>query len=80
MASSYLFWLLKENRKQEFHRLASLIFNRNPKDPIGLWFSGIALLEDPVSAGEGIGRMRHAIELGIERMIPVDEEIKQQIL
>ena len=80
LASSYLFWLLKENRKQEFHRLASLIFNRNPKDPIGLWFSGIALLEDPVSADEGIGRMRHAIELGIERMIPVDEEIKQQIL
>jgi hypothetical protein len=76
---SYLLWLLRENRQQEFSRWALLLFNKNPEDPVGLWFSGIALLSDPSESGKSLKRMRLAIDRGIERMMPIDDKFKRAL-
>ncbi|MEO5336392.1 MAG: hypothetical protein H7841_05815 [Magnetospirillum sp. WYHS-4] len=80
LAAPYLLWLLKENRAGEFAAWANLLFERNPNDKVAIWFAGIALLEDPARAEEGLRRMRQAMEMGIERVIPVDPSIKEELL
>lgn len=80
LAISYLLWLLRENREQEFSQLALRLHEMNPEDPVGLWFSGIALLGDPRQARAGLLRMRRGLEEGIERMVPVDDALKAQVM
>jgi hypothetical protein len=79
LAAGYLLWLFKEGREDEFNRWSSKIYEMDRKSPVGLWFSGIALSANPTRGHEGIARMRQAIRAGIERIIPVEDELKQQL-
>jgi hypothetical protein len=79
LAAGYLLWLLKEGREAEFLRWSSKIYEMDRQSPVGLWFSGIALSANPARAQEGVARMRKGLREGIERIIPVDDELKQQL-
>lgn len=79
LAAPYLLWLLKEGKEATLRGWANRLFVRDPEDPVGLWFSGIALLGDASRAPLGIGRMKKALSLGIERFIPVEESIKEEL-
>ena len=59
--------------------LASRILAADRGDPVGLWFSGTVLIATPETAAEGITRMRRALDLGLERVMPVDAALKNQI-
>ena len=79
LAASYLLWLLKENRLDEFSEFSGKLYAMDSSDPVGLWFSGIDLLGRQETAEAGLGRMQLALKLGIERFIPVDDQLKQQL-
>jgi len=80
LAASYLLWLLKENRIDKFSELAARLYRQNPKDPIALWFTGIDLIGTDKTLEEGVIRMRKAIDLGIERLMPIDQDLKKQLI
>jgi len=79
LAASYLLWLLKENRLDEFSEFSAKLYAMDSSDPVGLWFSGIDLLGRQETAEAGLRRMQTALKLGIERFIPVDDQLKQQL-
>jgi len=79
LAATYLLWLLKENRLVEFSGFSAKLYAMNSSDPVGLWFSGIDLLGHQETAETGLSRMQTALKLGIERIIPVDDQLKQQL-
>ncbi len=79
MAALYLLWLLREGEDQKMLSFADSILDRNPNDPVGLWFSGLALAGDPAKRSEGLAHLKQAIDLGIERIIPVDPGIKDTV-
>ncbi|CCQ75055.1 DUF192 domain-containing protein [Magnetospira sp. QH-2] len=60
-------------------RLSNRLFEANPKDPIALWFTGLALLNQEGSGEAGLGRMRRSLELGVERLMPVDPQVKADL-
>lgn len=79
LAAPYLLWLLTRNKTDEFHAWANRLYARNPQDMVGLWFSGIALLDDPAQTLAAVERMRKALDLGIERIIPVEDQLKREL-
>jgi hypothetical protein len=80
LAAPYLLMLLRDGLELDYQEFSGELYRRNPADPVAQWFSGIALLGDPATAGAGAARMADALRGGVERMIPVDSEIKAQIV
>lgn len=79
LAVPYLLWSLLQHQEEAMNRLAQRLYDYNPQDPVGLWFTGLAMTNDPASAQEGVWRMRRALDLGIARFMPIEEEIKAQL-
>jgi len=48
----------------------------DPRDPVGLWFSGMGMVRSPEGAVRqaGLARLRTALALGFGRMVPLPEE------
>jgi uncharacterized membrane protein (UPF0127 family)/O-antigen ligase len=80
MAAPYLLYLLKIGDEKKFFNLATKLFVRNKEDPIALWFSGIALLSKKNMGQAGTQRMRKALKIGVERLIPVDQALKRELV
>lgn len=79
LAATYLLWLLNRNKVDEFRAWTDRLYARTPDDMVALWFSGIALLDDPAQTLAAVERMRRALKLGIERIIPVEDELKREL-
>ncbi len=79
MAVPYLSWRLAAGDDAAVVAMASRILAGDRDDPVGLWFSGTVLIATPETAAEGIARMRRALALGLERIMPVDAALKTQI-
>jgi hypothetical protein len=60
---------------------AQWILSHNARDPVGLWFLGLALVESPDPAQQRIGfaRLRAGFDAGIERLLPIPPELKARI-
>ena len=80
LAAPYLLMLLRDGKEREYRKLADALYRRNPSDPVALWFSGIAMLNDDATAVTGARRMKEALDGGLERLVPVDREVKKRIL
>ena len=82
LALPYLANLVQRGDFAETGRFADWLLSLNPRDPVGLWFAGLALIEspDPARQRAGFGRLRAGIEAGIERVMPVPGELKDRIL
>jgi hypothetical protein len=76
----YFFWLLKIGEESEILARSTKLLERNPADAVALWFSGIVLLKEQQTQQLGLQRMREALSRGIERVFPVDQGLKAQIL
>ena len=72
LAVPYLLYLLKIGDEKNFSNLATTLFATNSEDPIALWFSGIDLLSKPNMGQVGTQRMKEALLIGVERLMPVD--------
>jgi hypothetical protein len=79
MAVPYLSWRLAAGADAAVVAMASRILAANRDDPVGLWFSGTVLIATPETAAEGLARMRRALDLELERIMPVDAALKNQI-
>ncbi|MEE8393806.1 MAG: hypothetical protein V3R66_05625 [Rhodospirillales bacterium] len=81
-AIGYLAWMLANNQKQETISISNRILKHNPDDPVGLYYSGAAMIgdQDPKTRQLALRRMRAGLEKGIERYIPIDENLKKMIL
>jgi hypothetical protein len=79
-AVTYLLLALMSNQENDAYTIAKEIYLNNPKDPVGLWFTGIIMLNNPAQATDGLSRLKSALNNGIERFMPVDDEIKNQLL
>jgi hypothetical protein len=79
LAVPYLLWRLEQGRDEEVLALSGRLLRNNPSDAVGLWFSGIVLLGDEDTVPMGIVRLKRSLRVGIERFIPIDESLRQQI-
>ncbi len=79
-AIPYLLWHFNQGQEIEVFQKASSLLQKNSKDPIGLWFYGLVLTSDQSRAGQGVAMMREALGRGLERFMPVDEDVKVQLL
>ncbi|MCW9036058.1 MAG: hypothetical protein OQJ97_17685 [Rhodospirillales bacterium] len=80
LTAMYLLWEVKNERYESVSSLTTQILGQNPNDPIGLWFSGIAMIGDPDKVQAGLDNMRLALEKGVERFIPIEPEVKASLL
>lgn len=80
MAVPYLLWCLSKNDNDEILKISNQLLVKNNKDPVGLWFYGLAMAE--LSEGDqddSITALRESINNGIERVMPIDPDIKHQL-
>jgi hypothetical protein len=79
LVAPYFLWKLSRNEETDILPLLDSILKRNPEDPVGLWFSGIYFLSQPETFEKGRYLMRHAVTLGITHIIPIDENLLEQL-
>lgn len=78
-AVPFLLWHMTHQKEQDVFDVANIIYEKNSDDPIGLWFTGFVLLGQESSQKSGLNRLRKAIENGVERFIPIEEELKKNL-
>ena len=79
LAIPYFIWLLESGREEALLDVTERILALNPRDPAGLWFSGIVLAGRPSTVEVGLTRMRQSLAEGIERFMPVDANIQEAL-
>lgn len=79
LAIPYLIWRLDAGDDAGALRLSKTILGKNRSDPIGLWFSGLALAGGHETRSQGLAQMRRALKLGIDRLIPIDDRVIQNL-
>lgn len=80
-AVPYLLWNFINHHEDAMSEIISQIYIRDPEDPVGLWFKGLLMTGGSGDqAREGLTLMRKALDNGIERFMPVDEKLKQQLM
>ncbi len=78
-AVPFLLWHLIHQKERDVQEIASAIYARNSNDPVGLWFTGMSMLSTVDQVQTGLSRMRRAVEGGIERYMPVEEDVKSML-
>jgi hypothetical protein len=81
LAIPYFSYLASRSSWTEMAAHADSIRRRDPTDPVGLWFSGLALFrsESPEARLAGRARLRAALEHGLLRVLPLPEETVNQL-
>lgn len=79
LAAPYFHWLFLKGKEREILAFSSDIVDKRPDDPVGLWFSGLVMLGDPGTAGEGHVRMIKALDNGIQKVFPIENNIIEQL-
>jgi hypothetical protein len=81
LAIPYLAYLATQEAWATMGVFADSIRARRPNDPVGLWFSGLALLR---GGGDGtrdaaLSRLRTALDLGLERFLPLPDNVSNSL-
>jgi len=79
VAVPFLSWHFAQGREEDVSEVSALLLARDRNDPIGLWFSGAVMMGDSDAAADGIARMRRALDLGLEQVMPVDHAVAESI-
>jgi hypothetical protein len=79
MAAPFLGWAFVRGDERAVAAIAARLLAHDANEPVGLWYSGAVMMGDPASAATGLSRMRRALEGGLERIMPVDPAIAEQI-
>jgi hypothetical protein len=82
VAVGYFGWAIKSGDRDAAVALGNRMLSRRPDDAIALWFSGNAMLLDPDDqvARQGLARMKRALALGIERLVPIDASLRDRLV
>jgi hypothetical protein len=80
MAVPYLSWRLLDEDDGAMRVIVNQLLARDRTDPVGLWFSGIVMLNNPDQAENGLARMNHALANGLERIMPVDSDLRARVV
>lgn len=77
----YLAWLLQKKDYLRLQRVVDQILMNNTDDPAGLWFQGLLFLTDSrqLSVTKGKNFLKKGKEMGIEKWLPIPENIKALI-
>lgn len=75
----YFNWLLERGEDDELYQRSQKVILNNKAKAIGLWFSGVVMLNRAGQQDEGATLMRQAIENGLEKFMPVDQQLKKQL-
>ncbi len=79
VAVPFLSWHFANGREDDVAEVSALLLARDRNDPIGLWFSGAVMMGNSDVAADGFARMRQALDLGLEQVMPVDQAIVDKI-
>lgn len=79
LAVPFYNWLLETGQEEELYRHAQKALNYPATKPIGLWFSGIVLLNDPAEKDKAVEMLKQSLKLGIEKFFPVEDGLKQAL-
>lgn len=79
LAVPFLSYHLIHGDDKTIGKITNIILSSNKDDPAGLWFQGIIKLNDPAQSRQGLIMMRKALENGIERYLPVEDDLKQKL-
>ncbi len=82
LAIPYLGWRLTTGESQAVAAMAATLLARRPSDPVGLWFSGLVMIDspDPARKRAALARLRAALDGGVERFLPIEPAQKSRIL
>jgi len=77
----FLSWSLAQGRRSLVLELTDQILSNNRKDPVGLWFKGMAILrgKEQDKRSKSLKYLRLGLKNGIEKWLPVSAEIKRLI-
>jgi len=76
----YFNWLLTTHDEATLRAVLNDAARINPEHPVVLWFSGIELLGQPTTPPtRGLLLMRRALDAGLERYMPVSDDIKASL-
>ncbi len=77
----FLSWSLAHKKNSLVLELTGQVLSKNEKDPVGLWFKGMAILQ-----GDTLNKVPNALEYfrlglrnGIEKWLPVSDEMKRLV-
>lgn len=78
----YCNWLLLQNDADSLNHMLDLSESINADHPVVLWYRGISQIDtsDIDRRRQGLEKMRTAIETGVERFMPVSDEIKSALI
>ena len=79
MATAYLGWAFAGGDERAMAEVAAQLLAHDADSPVGLWYSGAAMMAEPETAAAGFGRMRRALALGLEKRMPVDAGLAERI-
>lgn len=81
LAIGYFGWAISQGRHAEAAALADRLLGRRPEDPILLWFSGNAMIfnHDANAVRRGVERMKRALDLGVERFVPIEPGLRRRV-
>lgn len=74
IATPYLLYHMIHGEDDHSNAIIDQIYEHNSEDPVGLWFKGLAALNQPENTKQGLDMMRKALDRGIKRFIVVDDE------
>jgi hypothetical protein len=77
----YVSWRLALGDYSEVLIWARRLRQRDPDDPVGLYYEGgvFVLQSDPKLRQQGLSLLRRALDRGVERYIPLEEDFKTKI-
>ncbi len=76
LAIPYLDHRLRNGDRPEVLSFANRLLAADPTDPVGLWFSGLALLPAERSIPLGLSRLVQAVDRGVNRFLPVEQPLE----
>ena len=76
LGAPYLSWLLAKGDEPRILQISEQMLATNPNDPVGLWFSGIVLLNDTNRVADAVQRLKRALKNNLEKIMPVEADLK----
>lgn len=80
LASPYMLYHVLHQQEARLLPIANVLYKQDKTNPLGLWFKGLYLLNDPTRTQQALFMMRKALDNGIERFILVEEDVKAMLL
>lgn len=78
-AAPYLLWAFNHGDDQAMAAVLSHIREQDPFNPVYLWFDGLRKLKRDDTTQRGLEQLRRALDKGILRTLPIDEETQQSL-